>query len=251
MLAERKMDWDAGKRPPGMIVWHGPTRSMRPSITEEEIAADIEDNPAHACEYEAAFFSDKGAWLPSYVFEEDVVDALPTKRKPSGGELFAFFDLASGAGADGAALAVAERLDGGRAALIDLWHWPPPFEAEEVIREGAAALKALSISAVEGDQYGKGLQPKLWRDLGINYIETSMSASDIYNEIAGPVLSGRIDWIRHPVMIDEFRGLVETARATPPPRVDHVGGGHDDASNAAAGALMKALARRPFVMAVG
>lgn len=251
MLAERKMDWDAGKRPAGLMVWHGPTKAMRPNITDEEIAADVELNPSVACEYESEFFSDAGAWLPGWVFEDDAVAALPERRTPAGGRLFAYFDLASGAGADGAALAVAERLGDGRAALIDLWHWPAPFKVEAVIREGAAALGALGVRVVEGDLYGKGLQQAAWRRAGVSYVETAVSASEIYNEVAGPILAGRVDWIRHPVMIAELRGLVETARATPPPRVTHVGGAHDDAANAACGALMRALTTKPPVMIVG
>ena len=252
MLAERKQAWDDGKREPGLIVWHGPTKEMRPSITDEEIAADIELNPGVAPEYEASFFSDKGAWLPAWVFDEEkVVKGMPEKRVPSGGELFAYFDLASGGGQDASALAVSERLPDGRAALIDLIHWPAPFRPDEVIEEGSAALKELGIDTVIGDAYGKGLQPLEWRGHGIGYYETNLSASEIYNEVIGPVLAGRIDWIRHPVMIDEFRNLVETSRANPPPRVTHPGGAHDDAANAAAGALMLALARRPLTYAAG
>ena len=251
IIAEAKAEWDEGKRKPGVLLLHGPTRSLNPTISEETIADLIMANPLLESEFSASFFADAGAWLPAHVLSDEVVAGLPERREPGGGDLFAFCDLASGGGRDGAGLAVAERLPDGRAALIDAWHWTPPFTPEAAIAEGAAALKALSINAVSGDLVSKGFQAEAWARHGIAYRENSTSASDLYAAVLGPVLAGRVDWINHPVMIAEFRGLVESARATGKPRVTHPGGQHDDLANSAAGALVLALSQRRRKLLVG
>ena len=241
IIAEAKAKWDAGQRPPGTTVWHARTTAMNPTISEQTIADLVAANPKLEAEFSASFFADSGAWLPAHVLTDEIVANLPERREPTGGELFAYFDLASGGGKDAAALAVAERLPDGRAALVTLIHKPPPFSPEAFIAECAAELKAFGIGTAVGDKYAAGLQSEAWASNGIVYEEFTGSKSDLYQEVLGPVLAGRVDWINHPAMIAELRSLVESSRATGRPKVDHPGGGSDDAANAAVGALKLAL----------
>ena len=261
VLAERWKAWQAGDRPDGRIVWHGPTRTMNPTITAARIEAEIKANPSLASEFSADFFADGGAWLPPHILADDVVAAMqpnPIRLRVNKKRLHAYADAAGGGGEDSFALAVAEELvverevdwtagyfeektEHRRARLVEVLEIPPPFDPEAAVSRCVEVMRRYGLETVHGDNFGAGLQKAVWRRAGVQYTVGDRTASEIYNEVLPALLSGRVDLVNDPVLIEQLRELIEIAGRDPPPKIDHPPGGHDDVSNAACGALERAL----------
>ena len=268
VLAEAWKEWLTGKRPRNRIVWHGPTRAMNPSISQQRIDDEIAANPSLAAEFSAEFFAEGGSWLPPWVLADDVVKAMPAgpvKTQAKRGDLFAFCDAASGGGADSFCLAIAERMvpkeldwlhnkerehpENRRARLLELLTIEPPFMPEVAVARAAAVLRKYGLTLVTGDRWAAGMQDAVWRQHGIAYDKTPDTRSDIYHGVLPAMLSGRVDLIREERLITELQGLIEVAGRDAPAIIDHPAGEHDDVSNAACGALLMALGGRELVVA--
>ena len=250
ILAEAFQSWKRGERPAGRVVLHAVSRKTNPTLSQSEIDAEIAEHPELRTEYAAEFHADSRAWLPSHVTDHARIADLPAVQERGDGELFAFVDVAGGGARDGFAAAVAEALEPGederpRARLLEVVHWEPPFNVDDAIKETAAFCRKYGLDEITGDRWATPTAGVSWNELGVTYRESERSTSLIYQDVAGALISGRAVLLNEPLLISQLRGLVEVARQTPPPRVDHVNGGHDDVACAACGALRLALEHEP------
>ncbi|TIN77791.1 terminase family protein [Mesorhizobium sp.] len=241
--ARRGVLWDARQRHYGHdaapLVWQASTRTMNPSVPQEEIDKKYEEDAAvAAAEYGARFRSD----LQSFV-DREAVDAcveLGMRERPfeRQWEYTAFVDPSGGA-VDAMTLGIAHRE--GKTAILDaIREIKPPFNPAAVVEEFALLMKTYKITSVYGDRYAGEWPREAFRHHGINYILSGKTRSDIYRDTLPLINAGLVSLLDNPKMIAQLLGLERRVAARGKDSIDHPPGGHDDLINAAAGALEKA-----------
>jgi hypothetical protein len=201
-------------------------------------------------EYMGQFRADISGYLSDELIDAALAaraEASCTKRHP-----VAFADL-SGGRFDASALAIAhgERRSSGPslAALDHLEYVLAPHEPRRAVEQFAARLKTYGLQQVTGDRYAGEWVPAAFRDFGIRYVNSELSASEIYVE-ALPLWTGRrVRLIDDARLLTELRLLERKPRAGGhPDQIDHPRGAHDDCAVAACGALHLASVYSPLVI---
>lgn len=228
-----------------VLVVHGTTRDLNPTIPQAWIDAELARDPVrNRAEYLAEFRSDIEAFINRDVVEACTGDffELPPTR---GVRYRAFVDPAGGSGQDSFALAVAHRDSAGNAVIIDaVRERRPPFSPSDVVTEFAELLKAYRIARITGDKWAGGFPPEAFGKAGIKYEPAPKSKSDIYTELLPLLNSGRVVLPRSDRLVAQLVALERrTARGTGRDSIDHPPGAHDDLANAVAGAALSA--RKP------
>jgi len=214
----------------------GPT--LNPTINAAVIdRARAEDPVAARSEWDAQFRED----ISQYLTDELIEAALPGRLKP-GPRLssVAFVDMSGGV-SDSAALGVAhsEIVDGAVQARVDhLEVVPAPHKPSEVAERFACTLKRLGLSRVVGDRYAAGWCSGAFEKHGITYESAELDKSSIYTEVLPLFAEQRVEIPDDQRLVSELRLLERKPRAGGrPDNVDHPPRAHDDAANAALGAL--------------
>lgn len=228
---------------PGVMIARAPTRFFNPTLTEDEIARDIElaDNPAAMrAEYMCEFTGDVEAY-----FSRDIVKSVtpPGIRElpfVPGTCYIGFVDPAGGNAADFIALAIAHG-EANSAVLDVLRVAKPPFNPDTVIADFCSLLKRYRITHVLGDIYGSGLTVQSFARNGITYEIDKRSKSEIYTTAVPLFTSGRVQLLENEQLANELVGLDRTVSKTGKETIAKVPGAHDDLANAACGALTLAV----------
>ncbi len=113
----------------------------------------------------------------------------------------------------------------------------------EVAAEIAQLLKEYRCSTVVGDNYAAKWVSDAFAKIGITYRKSDADRSAIYLNAFPLFTSGRARLLDIPRLVSQFAGLERRTFSTGRDRVDHGRTGHDDAANAAAGALTLAASR--------
>ena len=161
---------------------------------------------------------------------------------------FGFVDP-SGGSQDSMTLAIAHN-EKGTAVLDAVREHKPPFSPEAVASEFAEVLKAYRLSTVTGDRYGGEWPREQFRKRGIEYKPADKPKSELYLELLPAINSGKVELLDNTRLLAQLRSLERRTSRIGRDTVDHGPGGHDDLANAAAGALVGAMARPrvPFMV---
>ena len=158
---------------------------------------------------------------------------------------FAFCDP-SGGSSDSMTLAVARTsMVGTRAVLVGVWEKKPPFNPDAVTAEFAEILKSYRLTTVTGDRYSAEWVVARFRAHGIAYVTSEKTKSEIFLEFLALVNSDRVRIPNNKRLRAQFVSLERRTSRSGKDSVDHAPGGHDDLSNAVAGACVLAAAA-PF-----
>jgi hypothetical protein len=112
-----------------------------------------------------------------------------------------------------------------------------PFDPVKVIHQFAARLHEYGISTVHGDHYGGHTFRYRFQDLGIEYRDVKLSASDFYERLEVRINAGECELPGDvPELTEELLTLVVRGA-----KVTHELGSHDDHANATAIAVITAL----------
>jgi hypothetical protein len=230
-----------GKAGSPVLVWQADSRSMNPTISEKLIATAYARDPASAAaEYGAQFRADLEAFITRELIDRVVVAGRTELPFVDGLRYYAFADP-SGGSSDSFTLAISHAQDG-RAVLDLVREVKPPFSPEATTREFAAVLKSYKVTLVSGDCYA-GLWPReQFLKFGIQYEPSELDRSALYLELLPAVASGQCELLHSQRLIGQFCGLERRTARSGKDSVDHAPGNHDDLANAAAGALVRALA---------
>lgn len=158
-----------------------------------------------------------------------------TGRLVWNGDRAGFTDL-SGGSSDFATLAIA-RLDwASRIAILEelvCQTGAPPFNPRLAVSKFATILKEYDLSTVIGDAYA-GLTYRFdFQNLGINYLVSPRSKSELYDAFEPKLNAGEIELLDHAKLQEQLLTLVVKNG-----KIDHQSGDHDDFANAAVGALI-------------
>lgn len=226
------------------LVWQAETRTMNPTVPQSFIDDEYEKDPISAsAEYGAEFRTD----IESFVTRE-AVDACTewgVHERPyvAGLRYYAFVDV-SGGGADSFALAIAHTE--GEVGVLDLVREVrPPLSPEGVITEFVDALKSYKVSRVTGDRYGGEFPREHFRKHGIRYDPSKDPKGAIYLNLLPLLNSGKVRLLENRRLASQLLGLERNTPRGGKDSIDHGRGGKDDVANAAAGALLSVMAKKP------
>jgi hypothetical protein len=224
-----------------VLVWRAPTLAMNPTVPVRVVDEALADDEASArAEYLAEFRTDIEGFVTRELIDACTVPSRQGLPPVRGTSYTAFVDPSAGA-QDSFSLAIAheeDRADGTTVAVLDvLTARTPPFSPESVVAEFSKTLEVYDIQTVVGDRYGGEFPRELFRKHGITYDPSERVKSDLYKELLPLLTSGRCELLDHHRLQTELLGLERRTARGGRDSIDHGPGGHDDLSNAAAGAL--------------
>jgi hypothetical protein len=239
--------WDARQRHYGhdgsVLVWQAPTRTMNPSIAQEEIDAAYEADPAAAAaEYGALFRSDLQAFVDRDALDA-CVDVGCRERPPE--RRWAYFPFCdpSGGAVDTMSIGIAHK-EGDKTVVLDLIRErKPPFSPESVVEEFAHILKSYKLTKVTGDRYSGEWVREAFSRRDITYVHSGKTRSEIYQDTLPLINSGILALLDDRKLITQIGTLERRTSGRGRDVIDHPPGGHDDLANAALGALDLAWTR--------
>jgi hypothetical protein len=150
-------------------------------------------------------------------------------------------DPASGSGKDSFTAAISHE-ENGIAYLDALLEIRPPFNPSEVVAQIAEILKSYGLKEITGDRYSAGFVVELFAVNGITYRHSERDRSAIYADAMPLFTSARARILDIPKLVSQFAGLERKTSPSGRDRIDHGPGGHDDACNSAALAMVLATA---------
>jgi hypothetical protein len=190
-----------------VLIVQGSSRTFNSTLTEEVIAAQrLADPTAAASEWDAEFRSDLVGFLDDAVIDAAIDRGRPLELPYRRGEFYrAFCDAAGGAiGGDSYSICIAHKEE--EKFIIDVIRGRPgPFDPQEVTREYAELCKEYKIATVIGDLYGHQWTQQAWRDQGMTYAASDLSASMLYLEVLPLFSRGLVSLPDHPVLLRELR----------------------------------------------
>jgi hypothetical protein len=251
--AYRLFDRYFGKEDAPVQVWRAATRTFNPTVSERTIRMAMERDEASArAEYFAEFRSD----IDGYVSRE-IVDACTdtgiTVRPYDPRYRYVAFVDPSGGRVDAMTLAIAhsETRDGVTAQILDcVIEVKPPFNPDATVQRFVDVLREYRVTTVCGDRYAGEWTRQPFSRRNIRYVPADQSRSDLYLALLPLLTSGRVRLLDLPALGLQLTGLERRTSTTGRDRIDHAPGGHDDAANAAAGALVSLESKpAPFLAA--
>jgi Terminase large subunit, T4likevirus-type, N-terminal len=222
------------------LVVQGATRTFNRTIDEAAITAQMEADPeAGKSEWEAQFRADIATFIDDEVLDACVDRSRPLELPPVVGRFYrAFVDPSGGAaGGDAYSIGIAHRE--GAHYIVDVVRGRQgPFDPVELTKEYAALCAQYRIKSVTGDKYAMEWVPSAWRNCGIVYTHSTLTASEIYLEGLPLFTRALASLPDHPVLLRELRLLERTPARLKREQVTHARGVHDDCANACFGALV-------------
>jgi hypothetical protein len=249
--AKRGVLWDTYRRhfgpdgSPSILVARGTTSDFNPTIPAEEIARELERDPArNRAKYLAEFRDD----VTSFVNPEVVAQctAAVTARPPSPHITFVAFCDPSGGSADSMTLCIAHFDSNKQTVIIDcLLEQRAPFSPELTVRDFSYTLKAYGIRKIFGDKYAGVWPTEQFARFNIEYIPNAAPKSDLYAGLLSLLNSRRIELVNNPRLIAQLCGLERRTARGGKDSIDHPAGGMDDLANSIAG-VAALLIEQPF-----
>jgi hypothetical protein len=245
--ARRGALWDVFRRhygasgDPLILVAHGASRTLNPSLPKRVVDRALEKDRARAmAEYLAEFRTDIEGFVSIEVVEACVgnfYEQLPVK----GVRYCAFLDP-SGGSQDSMTLAIAhQEKNSDKQIIIDAVHEVrSPLSPAAVVERYVEILKSYGVSKVTGDRYAGEWAREPFRQYGIQYQVATQPKSDLYRDMLPLLNSGRITLPRHERLIAQICGLERRATRGGRDSIDHGPHGQDDLANAVAGVAAEA-----------
>jgi hypothetical protein len=218
------------------------SRTLNPTLEQEQIDAAYQSDPAVArAEWGGEFRADISAYL-----SDALIDASLPGRLKAGTPLasVAFCDMSGGiVDASVLAIAHAETVEGALVVILDrLQIVDSPHEPAAAVAQFCETLKRYGLNRVTGDRYSAGWVIGAFNERGIHYQQCELDKNSLYNECAALFAERRVQLLEDARLLTELRLLERRPRiGGRPDSIDHGPRGHDDASNAACGALWLAL----------
>lgn len=226
-----------------VIVWQADTRTMNPTVPERIITRAYEKDPASAAaEYGGQFRDDLEQFISREQIDRCTRDEpveLPALRD---NRYVAFVDPAGGSGQDAMTLAIAHQE--GEQVVVDVAReMRPPFSPAEAVEQFAETIHEYGCRSVIGDRYGGEWCREPFRKAGIDYEIADRPRTDLYRDTLPLLNAGNLELPPMDKLARQFSALQRQKGRSGKDMIDHPRGGHDDLSNAVAGAAVAASKR--------
>jgi hypothetical protein len=227
------------------LVVKAPTRLLNPTVPQEEIDRDLEEDRAKAmAEWMAEFRDDIGGWLDVATIEA-AVDRGVTVRPPRGGINFVgACDPAGGSGKDSFTAACAHAEPDGSIILDAMLEIRPLYNPTSAVEQVAQLLKSYGLSRVVGDRYSAGWVVEAFAKHGIRYVHSDLDRSAVYSDCLPLFTSGRAHILDNKRLVSQFTSLERRTAPGGRDKIDAPRGSHEDCANAAAMAMTLAAKRK-------
>ncbi len=223
---------------PDLLCFKAPSWEMNPTIREEFLKTEQERDPEY---FDREYGADFTNTVSSVFSREAVACCVVSGRYElpwrSGFQYHAGIDPAGG-GPDEFALSICHKE--GELIVQDVVRGWKSRRPQDVVAEAAALVKAYRIDQVWGDRYSGEWVRQSFRDQGLVYEVSGLTASDAFLELLPVINQGAIELLddrKHSnqlIALERKRGPVGKDRLSHPP------GGHDDRANALALAAFQA-----------
>jgi hypothetical protein len=120
----------------------------------------------------------------------------------------------------------------------------PPFSPDDASREFAEVLKRYAVKRITGDRYSGEWVRESFRRHGVTYDVAAKPKSDIYRDLLPAINSGAVRLLDNDRLVTQLVALERRMARGGRDSIDHGPNGHDDLSNAAAGALTEVSTRK-------
>jgi hypothetical protein len=250
----------ANPKPTGGLFIMAATTLLNPKFSEAEIESEIAEDPGSRHEWLGEFCADAEQAFPDELIDRAIVKnrlELPFQlRRPH----VAFADTATGVHKDRDAMCLAiahaevgtvARVEGTRLILDRLVIEAPPFQPEATTQRLCEVARSFGITKVMGDRFGGAWVADAFARYGLRYEACELDKSAIYREALAFFAADRVELLDIPRLITELRMLERRPRSGGRgDSIDHPGrNAHDDAANAACGALWMASKRSAVAVA--
>ena len=242
--ARRGVLWEVFRRHHGaggdplILVAHGASRTLNPSLPQRVVDRALEKDRARAtAEYLAEFRTD----VEGFVALEVVESCVGGHREmlPAAGVTYRAFVDPSGGSEDAMTLAIAHKTTtpDERVIVDAVREVRPPFSPSAVVDDFAVLLKSYRVSKVVGDHYGGEFVKEPFRKNGISYEVCKQPKSDLFRDMLPLLNAGHITLPRHDRLIAQIVGLERRVSRAGRDSIDHAPGAHDDIANAVSGVV--------------
>jgi hypothetical protein len=240
-LLHRKFSDHFGKASDDVLVIKAPTRSLNPTIDQSIIDAALIEDPAHAAaEWLAEFRDDIAGWASRELIEAAVDRDVIVRPPLPNVQYYSFID-GSGGVRDSYCAAVAHN-ENGVAVLDCLVEIRAPFDPDSATADVADMLKSYRCHTTVGDHYSAEWIVNAFKKVGITYRHSDRDRSSIYLDALPLFTTGRARLLDNKRLVTQLASLERKTAPSGKDKVDHGPGGHDDAANVAAGAMVLATA---------
>ena len=234
-----------------VLVIQGESRAFNPLLDPATIeAAYAEDPEAAASEWGGLWRSDLTGFLDDELVDRAVDLGRARELPPMKGRLYSCFVDPSGGRADFYCIAIGHR-DGARFVLDVCRGAKPPFNPAEVTSEYARLAEDYGIGRVVGDNYAAEWVAQAWRDAGMSYERSELTANQLAIESLPSFARGSISLPDHPTLVRELKGLERRTHRSGKDVVSQPPALHDDHANSVFGCLRMAVRQQNGLMTGG
>jgi hypothetical protein len=215
---------------------------LNPTLDADKIAAETAADPESAAsEYFGRFRSGSTCYLDEDLLSAAVVRERKLLPHRYGYTYFSFVDASSGRN-DAFAVAIAHAENEGRVVLDAVETIQPPFDPTVAVAHCAKLIGQYGLAHCTGDRFAVGYVAGEFARHGIRYVESPRSKSEIYRHALALFTSRRVDLLDNHQLLHELRLLERRPQPGGSEKIDHPARTfcHDDAANAAVGALLLA-----------
>jgi len=219
-----------------VLVIQSATRDLNPLVSQEWIDSELErDYERNKAELMGLWRDDVSQFYDATLLEQSIDVNRGNLPPKEGIHYISAVDGASGSSsrnADSFTCAVGHKEDG-KCIIDGVWEWRPPFSPASVVKEISNILKSYKVHSTVGDKWAVGALSDLFKMEGIVYVDSQLTASEVYMESAVFFHNGSVRLPDNKRLLQQLRGLERHVRKSGKDQVTHPPGGHDDVSNVA------------------
>ena len=237
LLAEKHRAHFGPDGDPGVLVVQAKSTDFNSTLDEAAIARDFaDDSEAAASEWGGQWRNDLSSFLDDATVDAAVDHARPKELPPQRRWSYHAFCDPSGGRSDAMTVALGHK-EGEQFVCDVIRAHAPPFDPSSVVAEYAQLCRDYRVHRVVGDAYGGEWIASAFRDEGLSYEKSEMTASQLFLESLS-AFARRIVSIPDDLrLVRELKALERRTHRAGKDVVSHPSQGHDDAANALVGCL--------------
>jgi hypothetical protein len=231
-----------GENDDNTLVIQASVRQLNPTITQAQIDAEIEEDPAAAVsELFGQFRDDVGSLMPLEMVE-NAVDKGVLVRPPQKWFTYHCGVDPSGGVHDSFCAAISHAEEDGNIVLDALLEIKAPCDPVAACEQVAGLIAAYGLKECTGDKYSAQFVVSAFAKHGVTYNHSERDRSKIYADVLACFTSGRARLLDTPKnrLVVQFAGLQRTTSSMGRDKIDHQKGQKDDMANAASLAMVLA-----------
>jgi hypothetical protein len=236
-----------GRDDDNTLVIQANVRQLNPTISQAQIDAETEEDPASAVSELQGQFRDDLSALLTIELIESAVDKGVLVRAPQPNIAYHCGVDPSGGVHDSFTAAVSHADKDNNIILDGLLEIKAPFDPDVAVEQVAGLIKSYGINSCTGDKYAAQFVVSAFAKHGVVYRHSERDRSKIYQDVLACFTSGRARLLDTPKarLVVQFAGLQRETTSMGRDKIDHAPGQKDDLCNSASLAMVLASSAPP------